>query len=202
MHVVIFMAIMDEQQLVYDSCIRGYHVFKEIWIPTLGHELLCEPEFRNIRDAYAVAVQSQASLRGDMETVGHVPRKISAPSCLFIRRGGVIICQVTGRRRYSADLVNGGLEVPCTYTFVGTGKEIRKVKSVLESCPTVIPNILPPASKKAKFIDHTCDGDTEDECDTVWLRFQGQFMTESDKNGSIEGDLLNDRHINYAQQLS
>ena len=37
--------------------------------------------------------------------------------------------------------------------------------------------------------------------DAVWLRFYGQFMTELDKKAITEGDLLNDRHINHAQQL-
>ena len=29
-------------------------------------------------------------------------------------------CQVTGKRRYSSDLVQGGVEIPCTLTFSGT----------------------------------------------------------------------------------
>ena len=82
----------EERQFVHDSCIRGYHVFKEIWNFTLGQELVCEPEFGNIHDAYAAAVRYRAST-GDLETVGHVPRIISAPSCLFIRRSGVVTCQ-------------------------------------------------------------------------------------------------------------
>ena len=85
----------EERQFVYDSCITGYHVFKKIWNPTLGQELVCEPEFGNIHDAYAVAIRYRAST-GDLETVAHVPRIISAPSCLFIRRSGVVTCQGRG----------------------------------------------------------------------------------------------------------
>ena len=40
----------------------------------------------------------------------HAPRKISSVCNLFLRRGGVTHCIVTGRRQYSADLVKGKLE--------------------------------------------------------------------------------------------
>ena len=33
------------------------------------------------------------------------------------------------------------------------------------------------------------------------VKFGGQCLTEVDKNLFIEGQLLNDRHINYAQRL-
>ena len=49
--------------------------------------------------------------------VGHVPRRISRVCSLFIRRGGVIRCCVTDRRRYSSDLPQEGLEIPCLLSF-------------------------------------------------------------------------------------
>ena len=55
---------------------------------------------------------------GEEKTVGHVPRKISAICLLFIHRGGTINSRVDGHRRYSADLPQGGLEIPCILTFV------------------------------------------------------------------------------------
>ncbi len=85
---------------VLDSCIRGYN-------------LVCEPGFGNVHDPYAVAV-CRASHGSSLATVGHVPRNISALCHFFIRRSGTITCQVTGVRRYSSDLAQGGLEVPCT----------------------------------------------------------------------------------------
>ena len=54
---------------------------------------------------FAVAVQK------DAEAVGHVPRHISCICNLFIRKGGLLSCSVTGVRRYSSDLPQGGLEV-------------------------------------------------------------------------------------------
>ena len=35
----------------------------------------------------------------------------------FLRRGGSITSQVNGHRRYSSDLPQGGLEIPCVLTF-------------------------------------------------------------------------------------
>ena len=36
---------------------------------------------------------------------------------IFLRRNGMILFQVTGRRRHSIDLPQGRMEVPCTLTF-------------------------------------------------------------------------------------
>ena len=49
---------------------------------------------------------------------------------MFIQRGGDIIATVTGRLRYSPDLVQDGLEIPCELTFSGETKEILKLKRV------------------------------------------------------------------------
>ena len=65
----------------------------------------CECEGRNPEDPYAVALWKDGII------VGHIPRTIS----LFLRRGGAIQCTVAGPRKYSDDLLQGGLELPCTY---------------------------------------------------------------------------------------
>ena len=87
--------------------IRGHHIYKEIWNPFIGEELQCKMEHGNIHDIYAVAVT-----REDI-VVGHLPRNISTPCHLFLRKGGIILCTVTGVRQFLADLVQGGLEIPC-----------------------------------------------------------------------------------------
>ena len=43
---------------------------------------------------------------------------------------GTIQCTVTGRRKYSADLAQGGLEVPCSLLFKATPEEIKKLKKL------------------------------------------------------------------------
>ena len=114
-----------------DSCIRGYHVYQDRWLPIIGERLECRRETGNPRDAYAVAMW-----KGD-EIVGHVPRYISALCSLFIRHGGAVYSIVLGERRYSRDLPQGGMEIPCRLHFVGNGRELKKVKSFLKAIPTI-----------------------------------------------------------------
>ena len=50
-----------------ESCVRGYHVYKDIWGAAVGEELDCTRERGNPREAYAVAVVRNG------RTVGHLP---------------------------------------------------------------------------------------------------------------------------------
>ena len=68
------------------------------------------------QEILVIATQSQFLKRTAVSEpcmVGHLSRKMSKLFSLFLRRGGVIICEVTAARRYSVDLVEGGLEIPC-----------------------------------------------------------------------------------------
>ena len=49
-------------------------------------------------------------------------KNISSTCSLFLRCGGAVHCTVTGQKRYSADLEQGGLEVACVLKFVGDGE--------------------------------------------------------------------------------
>ena len=75
------------------------------------------------------AIDMQLPLR---KIIGHLPRKISRACSLFLRRGNEITCHVTGHRRYSVDLPQGGLEVPCILRFEGDTKEIVKLKNFVK----------------------------------------------------------------------
>ena len=70
------------------SCIRGYHVYKDIWDPGLGESVRCEREDRNPQDPYAVGLKKDDS---HDTTVGHVPRTISCICMLFLRRGVLLM---------------------------------------------------------------------------------------------------------------
>ena len=109
-----------------DSCVRGYHVYDEIWTAVLGEVLITERELHNVADRYAVAVKKHSG-----ETVGHLPKKILMLCSMFIDKGGDITCVVTGNRRYSSDLIQGGLEIPCSLVFRGKEKLISTVKKLL-----------------------------------------------------------------------
>ena len=87
-----------EALAVINSCVRGHHVYKARWTPVLGEQLQCHREVGNERDCYAMAVKK------DTLTVGHLPKRISKLTWYFVRRGGSITCEVSGRRRFSCDL--------------------------------------------------------------------------------------------------
>ena len=108
-----------------ESCVRGYHIYRELWEAAIREDLACQRERGNATDAYAVSVTKDGTI------VGHLPRRISCACTLFMRRGGTIGCQVTGRRKYSTDLPQGGLEIPCLLTFEGKAKEIKKLIELL-----------------------------------------------------------------------
>jgi len=73
-------------------------------------------------DWYAVAVIKDSG--------GHVPQKNLTLCSTFIEQGsGDITYIVMGSRRYSSDLVQGSLEIPCTYIFCGKEKLVHNINS-------------------------------------------------------------------------
>ena len=110
-----------ESEFVMEDCIREHHIYKDIWTPRIGETLICDPEVGNLHDRYNVAV-----LQGIVK-VGHLPRRISTLCHLFLQKNGRIHCQVTGKCRYSQELLQGGLEVPCVICCSGLKKDVDKV---------------------------------------------------------------------------
>ena len=108
-----------------DSCIRGYHLYQAIWTAVVGECLVCQREPLNSSDRYAMAVMK------DDVVVGHLPRHLSRVLSLFLLRNGIIECIITGARRYSSDLPQGGLEIPCKLIFHGKKEDIKKLKRLL-----------------------------------------------------------------------
>ena len=108
--------VMDSYKV--DCCIRGFHLYNIIWTPVIGEELICHREPSNTMDPYAVSVIK------DSITVGHLPRKISAAL------GGRTNSCVTESRRYSRDLSQGGLEIPCKILFRGSIQHMAELKKL------------------------------------------------------------------------
>ncbi len=178
-----------------ESCVRGYHVYKDIWDASVGESLPCQRERGNRADPYAVAI-----IKGGV-TVGHVPRKISSVCSLFLRRNGVINICITGTRRFSADLPQGGLEIPCVIAFEGSSKEVRKMRKLvtaaLSTTPVLTDEVQP--SKKRR----TEEGSADEQDTREWVRVQsaGVFLTNYDRKILAIGEKLTDQHINFAQAL-
>ena len=85
----------------------------------------------NLCDSQAVAIKKEISHM--LQVVGHVPRRISSICLIFIRRGGITKCTVTGCHRYSSDLSQRDREVPCKLTFILSPRFLKKklLKSTL-----------------------------------------------------------------------
>ena len=99
---------------------------KLVWTPRHDHSdmLTCRRESGNLYHLYAVAVCNS----GEM-VVGHIPWKISAMCNLFPLKGGIMTCEVSSPRRYSASLPQGGLEHPCHITSVGPSQKFCVVEA-------------------------------------------------------------------------
>ena len=46
-----------------ESCVRGHHIYKEIWNLSSGEELTCSCEIENTKDPFAVAVKRRTNLK-------------------------------------------------------------------------------------------------------------------------------------------
>ena len=103
-------------------CIRGYHIYNWAqWTAEIGSILTSEPAKRPgalVEDRYAIAIIS------NNQTVGHVPKFLSKLTFFFLKHGGTLTVKVTGERRYSFDLAQGGMEIPAEFIYKSEMKEL------------------------------------------------------------------------------
>ena len=91
------------------SVVKGHHVYKVIWTPEVGEELPVDCEYSN---EHAITVLKYG------EIVSHLLGTILHVSWFFLRRGGHIVCRVTGKRRH-----DDALEDPCVCVYLVTLKQ-------------------------------------------------------------------------------
>ena len=94
----------------------------------MGKVLHCSGELDNPHDDQAVSIIRRGA------TIGHVPRYVSRGFLLFLQLGGSITATVVSTRRYSRDLPQGGLEIPCQYTLEWPTNEVKKIRIFLAAC--------------------------------------------------------------------
>ena len=106
----------------YVSAVRGYHVYQDVFTPSIGETLVAKREFNNTMDKQAVKV-----VKGD-ETPGHLPRKFSRIVWYFLARNVEISVEVIGRGRCRR------MEVPWQFEFNSSNKVTMKLlKELLAS---------------------------------------------------------------------
>ena len=84
--------------LSVESMVRGYHVYKDDWSPSVRDEFELEMEELNRHDRYAVVIK----VSGDI--VGHMPSEFSKIVYYFIKNGGSVGGEVHGKRQIEAVL--------------------------------------------------------------------------------------------------
>lgn len=120
--IAFFQVAMMTSTYSKESMIRGYHVYQSAWTATIGEELPCVRELSNHQDPFAVAVTNSGNI------IGRLPRKISSICAMFLQKGGTVDYQVLATRCYSADLPQGGLEIPCLLKFGGNERTLKNQK--------------------------------------------------------------------------
>ena len=209
-----------EGEFSFNSCVRGFHIYRDIWTPALDKTLECEQQTGNPHDRYAVSTIRQGAI------VGHVPKKISRLCSLFLGRGGSITATITGVRQRSYDLPQGGLEIPCKLFFRGSEKLVGTVQQfVCELQLDQLDDILNQGGSDNKGIaqvtEREASGQDTSSEETIppakvdllphhqfeemsmapWVQFEKFTLTLEDKKILVEGRKLSDNVINFAQLL-
>ena len=158
---------------------------------------------------------------GNMHVVGHVPRTISSVCSIFIRRGGNIVCRITGSREYSSDLEQGGLQLPCELTFsIADSQEYKKTRKSFKilsidtrevsTLEVMKPEIKSLAGKDLVPCSSVLQSTEEQRTVVDLTHFSKDKDVHSplkkrskvfDSEGIIMGNELSDNEINLAQQL-
>ena len=127
-----FIAAMEPLEVTeFDSYIRGYHAYQDIWNPVVGESLLLKREPDNSVDSSAVAVWRED------EIVGHVPFNIASVLSQFLRRDcnqGFV--EVTGEKINRG--AGYGLEIPCTYKLYGPRPYIERLAEIVQSLQEIV----------------------------------------------------------------
>jgi len=142
---------------------------------------------------------------------------------LFLRHGGLITCKITDpRKKYSQDLEQGGLEIPCLLLFRGERDVLAKVEKLLSLSEKKISTDIQvcgdekqePKDKtdcalpEAKRIKIKVEDTDQKQANThsfqeVWGTCTGtKIKLFQEDKVLLEGNgQLNDKHINFAQAM-
>ena len=170
----------------------------------------------NSRDVFAVAVVSDGNI------VGHLPRHISCICTLFMCGGGEIKCLIAGSRRYSRDLPQGGMEIPCNYIFSGDSDLVEKIRERLEELQEKVSTIRMSSRSDVLISSVSVTAECEstsacviksmkestsgtllqlEERDNLWMKIKDISLKINDRDTIEQGLELTDLHINSAQWL-
>ena len=114
--------ILVEREFTVECCVRGHHVYQKEWEAEIGSKLTAQYETRPgalVQDKYVIALKQKDVI------VGHIPQFLSKITYFYLKHGGDLLVEITGKRQYSRDLPQGGMELPALYVFKTTNLEMH-----------------------------------------------------------------------------
>ena len=73
-----------------------------------------------VEDKYSIAVLANG------QSIGHVPKFLLLLIFFFLKYEGMLSKKVTGERRFSFDLPQGGIEIPADFVFKTVDTKLHK----------------------------------------------------------------------------
>ena len=83
-----------------------------------------QPNMKMTRNLWFTTSMIIALINSELVTVGHLPKFMSKLARFFVKYAGKTRCEITGSKRYSSDLKQGGLEIPAKVIFQNSNKRI------------------------------------------------------------------------------
>ena len=114
--------ILAEREFTVECCGRGHHVYQKEWEAEIGSKLTAQYETRPgalVQGKYAIALKQKDVI------VGHIPKFLSKITYFNLKHGGDLLVEIIGKRQYSKDVPQGGMELPALYVFKTTNLEMH-----------------------------------------------------------------------------
>ena len=114
--------ILVEREFTVECCVRGHHVYQKEWEAEIGSKLTAQYETRPgalVQYKYAIALKQKDAIDG------HIPKFLSKITYFYLKHGGDLLVEIIGKRQYSRDLPQGGMELAALYVFKTTNLEMH-----------------------------------------------------------------------------
>ena len=95
---------------------------KKEWEAEIGNKFTAKYETRPgalVQDKYAIALKQKDVI------IGHIPKFLSKITYFYLKHGGDLLVEIIGKRQYSRDLPQGGMELAALYVFKTTNLEMH-----------------------------------------------------------------------------
>ena len=212
------------------TIVRGYYAYQEIWSAPLGEVLFCQRETDNRHDRFAVAIVKESEVVGhvrrEISSICSVFLLSGTITCevtgsrqysFDLDQGGVEIpCKLrftcsdqellkTTRKLLDIALKKDDLERPLKKIKL---EPVEELTILLPS--TSQPNSHPipaPSDEVITVSDNLASGSSSQfrfmaaDIDTQWVKTSRTTLLNSHKTAILDGNLLDDTIINFAQKL-